>query len=285
MFGKRYDGRLVRTTEPMQRIMPIVMKTRTDSMNMYEDTVDCSGMDAYIKEKAADGIKLTYMHVLIASMVRLLAIRPQLNRFVMGGKIYTRPKIWVSFVVHPTMKDDSAGTTIKLCFEGTESILEIVDKINEAVAKETVIRTEKNATDKLLDTLTNLPSPILFAAVNILMWMDRHNMLPTSVLKASPFHTSIFLTNLKSLGINHIYHHVYEFGTTGLFLAMGKERKVAAVEGNSIVPQKHMGFGLVMDERFCDGLYFARSFRMMKKYLHNPALLEEKLEAKMEDIP
>lgn len=285
MFGKRYDGRLVRTTEPMQRIMPFIMKTRTDSMNMYEDTTDCAGMDAYIKAKAAEGVKLTYMHILIASMVRLLAIRPQLNRFIMGGKIYTRPKIWVSFVVHPTMKDDSAGTTIKLCFEGTESILEIVDKINEAVAKETVIRTEKNATDKLLDTLTKLPSPILFATVNILMWMDRHNMLPTSVLKASPFHTSIFLTNLKSLGINHIYHHVYEFGTTGLFLAMGKERKVASVEGNSIVPQKHMGFGLVMDERFCDGLYFARSFRMMKKFLHNPALLEEKLEAKIEDIP
>lgn len=285
MFGKRYDGRLVRTTEPMQRIMPIVMKTRTDSMNMYEDTVDCAGLDAYIKAKAAEGIKLTYMHILIASMVRLLAIRPQLNRFVMGGKIYTRPKIWVSFVVHPTMKDDSAGTTIKLCFEGTENILEIAEKINEAVAKETVTRTEKNATDKLLDTLTRLPSPILYAAVNILMWMDRHNMLPTAVLKASPFHTSIFLTNLKSLGINHIYHHVYEFGTTGLFLAMGKERKVAAVEGNEIVPQKHMGFGLVMDERFCDGLYFARSFRTMKKYFQNPTLLEERLEAKIEDIP
>ena len=285
MFKKRYDGRLVRTTEPMQRLMPIVMRTRTDSMNMYEDTVDCAGLDAYIKAKAAEGIKLTYMHILIASMVRLLAIRPQLNRFVMGGKIYTRHKIWVSFVVHPTMKDDSAGTTIKLCFEGTESILDIAEKINEAVEKETVIRTEKNATDKLLDTLTKLPSPILYTAVGLLMWMDRHNMLPTSVLKACPFHTSIFLTNLKSLGINHIYHHVYEFGTTGLFLAMGKERKVAAVEGNNIVPQKHMGFGLVMDERFCDGLYFARSFRIMKKYFQNPALLEERLEAKIEDIP
>ncbi len=79
MFGKHYDGRLVRTTEPMQRIMPIVMKTRTDSMNMYEDTVDCTGMDTYIKKKASEGVKFTYMHMLIAAMVRLLAIRPQLN--------------------------------------------------------------------------------------------------------------------------------------------------------------------------------------------------------------
>lgn len=285
MFGKRYDGRLVRTTEPMQRIIPYIMKSRTDSMNMFEDSVDCAGMDTFIKAKAAEGMKLSYMHVLIASMVRMLAIRPQLNRFVMGGKIYTRPKIWVSFVVHPTMKDDSAGTTIKLCFEGTESITEIAEIINQAVERETTKRVEKNATDKLMDRLTRLPSPILSTAVSILMWMDRHNILPKAVLEASPFHTSIFLTNLKSLGINHIYHHVYEFGTTGLFLAMGKERRIPVVDGGELVSQKHMGFGVVTDERFCDGLYFARSFRQLRKYLHHPELLEERLEAKVEDIP
>ena len=40
MFGKRPDGRVIRNLEPMQQIMPYIMKTRTDAMNFYEDTFE-----------------------------------------------------------------------------------------------------------------------------------------------------------------------------------------------------------------------------------------------------
>ncbi len=283
MFGKRPDGRVVKSVEPLQMIMPYIMKTRTDSMNMYEDTFSCAAMDAYIKEKEAQGIKLGYMHILIAAVVRLIALRPQLNRFVMRGKIYTRPKIWVSFVVHPTLHDGSIGTTIKLCFEGTETILEIAEIINNAVEKETTKRVGENGTDKLARVLTCIPGPLISFVVNTLMWMDRHNLLPKFIIDLSPFHTSFFLTNLKSLGINHVYHHVYEFGTTSLFIAMGKEKKIPVIQGNEIMKEKHMGFGLVSDERFCDGLYFALSLRQLRKFMRNPACLETPLEKKIED--
>jgi len=284
MFGKRPDGRIVKNVEPLQMIMPYIMKTRTDSMNMYEDTFACEAMDKYIKEKEAEGIKLGYMHILIAAIVRIIALRPQLNRFIMRGKIYTRPKIWVSFVVHPTLTDGSVGTTIKLCFEGTETILEIADIINKAIEKETTKRAGENGTDKLARVLTRIPGPLISFAVNTLMWMDRHNLLPEAIIKLSPFHTSFFITNLKSLGINHIYHHIYEFGTTSLFFAMGKEKKIPVIQGNDLVHEKHMGFGLVSDERFCDGLYFALSLRQLRKIMRNPACLEKPLEKKVEDV-
>ncbi len=284
MFGNRYDGRLVRTASPIQKITPYIMKTRTDSMNMFEDQVDCAPLDAYIKEKAADGFKLGYMHIMIAAMVRMIALRPQLNRFVLRGRIYTRPKIWVSFVVHRSLRGDEAETTIKLCFDGTETILEIADMINESIERETSKNSNPNATDSLIETIMNLPAPIIRSSVNFLMFLDRHNLLPKSIIEASPFHTTLFITNLKSLGINHIYHHVYEFGTTGLFLAIGKEKKLPAIENSEIVPKKYMGFGLTTDERFCDGLYMARSFRQLRKILRNPSLLEEPLDMKVEDI-
>ena len=54
-------------------------------------------------------------------------------------------------------------------------------------------------------------------------------------------------------------------------------------EGN-IVNEKSMGWGLVTDERFCDGLYFALSLRQLRKFMRNPKLLEEPLEAKVEDV-
>ncbi|MBQ8815792.1 MAG: 2-oxoglutarate dehydrogenase [Lachnospiraceae bacterium] len=284
MFGKRPDGKAIKNIEPLQKIMPYIMKTRTDSMNMYEDTFPCEGMDAYIKEKAAEGIKIGYMHILIAATVRLLALRPQLNRFIMNGKIYARPKIWVSFVVHPTLQDGSVGTTVKLCFEGTESILEIAEKINDVVRKETTKRVGENGTDKLARVLTHIPGPLIRFVVNILMWMDKHSILPRFIIELSPFHTSFFLTNLKSLGIGHVFHHVYEFGTTGLFLAMGKEKMIPVVNGKEITREKHMGFGMVSDERFCDGLYFAMSLRLMRKFMRNPAMLEEPLDKKAEDV-
>ena len=284
MFGKRPDGRVIRNLEPMQKIMPYIMKTRCDSMNMYEDTFNCRPMDQYIKAKAEEGIKLSYMHIIIAAVVRLIALRPQLNRFVMNGRIYARPKIWVSFVVHPTLQDGSTGTTIKLCFEGTETILEVAEKVNAAIEKETTKRVEENGTDKLMRTLMNrIPGPLIKFVINTLMWMDKHSIMPKKVVELSPFHTSFFITNLKSLGINHIYHHTYNFGTTGLFFAMGKEKRVPVIVGNETVIQKHMGYGLVSDERFCDGLYFALSLRQLRKFMNNPAILETPLEKKMED--
>ena len=182
------------------------------------------------------------------------------------------------------MHEDSEGTTIKLCFEGTETILEIAEIINEAVAKETTQRTGENGTDKLARVLTMIPSPILTIVVNTLMWMDRHNMLPKAIIELSPFHTSFFVTNLKSLGINHVHHHTYEFGTTGLFFAMGKEKTIPVVHKDEIVKEKHMGYSLVSDERFCDGLYFAMALRELRKLMRNPAVLETPLEKKIEDV-
>lgn len=285
MFGKRPDGRVIRNLEPMQQIMPYIMKTRVDSMNMYEDTFECGPIDDYIKEKAAEGLQLTYMHVIIAAIVRLIALRPQLNRFIMNGRIYARPKIWVSFVVHPTLRDGSTGTTIKLCFEGTETIQEVAEIVTAAVQKETTKRVGENGTDKLLRVLMKgIPGPFIKFVVNTLMWMDKHNILPKSIVELSPFHTSIFITNLKSLGINHVFHHVYNFGTTGLFFAMGKEKNIPASQRGEIATEKHMGFGLVSDERFCDGLYFALSLRQLRKIMKNPSVLETPLEARVEDI-
>lgn len=285
MLYKRPDGKAIKSVEPLQKIMPYIMKTRTDSMNMYEDTFPCAAMDEFIAKKEAEGIKMSYMHILIAATVRLFALRPQLNRFIMNGRIYARPKIWVSFVVHPTLADGSVGTTVKLCFEGTETIDEIAEKINEVIRKETVNRKGENGTDKLARVLTHIPGPVIRFVVNFLMWMDRHNLLPKKIIELSPFHTSFFLTNLKSLGISHVFHHVYEFGTTGIFLAMGKEKLVPAVNNKGeMIQEKRMGFGMVSDERFCDGLYFALSLRQLRKFMQNPAVLEKPLEKKESDI-
>lgn len=284
MFGKRPDGRKLKTVDPMQLITGVLMKKRYDSMNMFEDTFNCDAWDKYIKEKAAEGIKLGYMHIFIAGIVRMMALRPRLNRFVMNGKIYARPKVWVSFTIHPELSIDCPDTTIKLCFEGTETILEIAQAINDAIRKETVLRKEENDTDKMVRFFTAIPSFILNIIASVLMWMDRHNILPKAIIDFSPFHTSFYITNLKSLGINHVYHHTCDFGTNGLFFAMGKEKEVPVAKKGEVFVEKRMGFSLVADERFCDGLYFALALRELRKLMQDPATMEIPLEKKVEDM-
>ena len=167
----------------------------------------------------------------------------------------------------------------------TADIVLAADIINAAIEKETTKRVEENGIDKLLRFLMNvIPGPFIKFVINTLMWMDKHSIMPKKVVELSPFHTSFFITNLKSLGINHVFHHTYNFGTTGLFFAMGKEKKIPVIKCDKIAYEKHMGWGLVSDERFCDGLYFAMSLRQMRKIMRNPVVLETRREKKNEDV-
>lgn len=104
MFGKRPDGRAIRNLDPMQKIMPYVMKTRTDSMNMYEDTFPCDVWDTYIKEKEMQGIKMGYMHILIVALVRLLALRPPSSFVLKEQKIHSRFKPVPHIHIHYQLK-------------------------------------------------------------------------------------------------------------------------------------------------------------------------------------
>ena len=115
--------------------------------------------------------------------------------------------------------------------------------------------------------------------------LDKFGLLPKAIIDASPFHTSLVISNLASIRTNHIYHHVYEFGTTGIIITMGNSREVAKSKGGEIIHEKCMPLGIVMDERICSGSYYAMAFRAMKKYLKDPSLLEQRPENLNIEVP
>ena len=287
MLFTRSDGRLVRTMPGMQKISSYIMRSRAASINYFQYKLDTSGIDQYITDHEVDDRRtMSAMHIIIAAMVRTIAQRPQLNRFIMHNRVYARNQIVISFVVHRSLRIEDGGTTVKIAFNGTESLQQIVDAVNEAVARETAGMDVKNSTDRLVDWFMNFPAWILRPLIAFVMKLDDYNLLPQAVLDASPFHVTLFLTNLKSIGIDSVYHHQYEFGTNGLFLSMGKEQPTAVANANGTVSVKRMmNLNLSLDERFCDGLYFAKSFKLLTKYLREPSLLEEPLDAIVEDMP
>lgn len=277
MFGKRADGKVVKTNDPIFMIIPHIMKKRSDSQVFYTEELPIAPLDEYIAKKEAEGIKMSYMSIIYAAMVRIISQKPSLNRFVVNGKVYARNSIAVSLAIKKGLSEDAEETNLKLHFSGSENIFEVKDRLERAIIdnKDTEA---KNNTDNFVRALAYIPNWIIKLVINFLMFLDRHELLPKAIIELSPFHTSAYLTNVGSLGIDAIYHHLYDFGTTGMFLAMGKKRKSYIFEEDSIKETKALSIRWVLDERICDGYYYASAVKLFNKYMKKPELLEENIE-------
>lgn len=284
MFGRRNDGKRIKTIDPYFKMVPHIMKRRYDAQVFFLHPARCEALDEFILAEREKGNSFNYMDIVIASVVRLLALRPQLNRFVMNGRLYKRNSIQISFTIKKVLKDDAPDTTIKLEFTGHENIYQVKEKIDSEIAANIGID-KSNETDKTAKVLAKMPNFLLKFAMSIVRFLDRHGMIPKSLIKASPFHTSCFVTNLKSIKLDYVYHHLYDFGTTSIFLSMGKEKMVpVADKDNTISVGKVMNLGIVTDERICDGLYYGNSLRLFQKIISNPQTLLENLDTVNKDI-
>ncbi len=283
MFGRRSDGKKIKGLNPIQKIMPHLLCARHDSQNLFKYPVRCEKIDKFIEDEKALDVNINYMHIVVASVVRLIALRPQVNRFVMNGRVFRRNKIYVSFVVKKSLRDEAPETTVKLELTGKEDLYEIKEYMDNEINKNNHLKA-KNSTDKVARLFTIVPNTLIKFIVWIIKKLDKHGMLSKKIIKASPFHTSVFITNLKSIKTDYIYHHLYDFGTTGLFISMGKEQMMPVVDNNELAIGKVMQLGIVTDERFCDGFYFANTLRLWKRIMDNPQVLKEKLNDIVHDI-
>ena len=281
MFGHRSDGKKIKKLTPIFKIMPCVMLDRADSQVYFKQDIALKHLDEYIDRKAEEGIRLSYMNIIYAAIVRIIGERPRLNRFAMNGALYQRNKIYVSLVIKKSLTDDGVETPLKLKFNGDENIFEIKEKLDATIEKNKDVEAA-NKTDKLVSILSAIPSGLIRAIVKFLMFLDKHGVMPKKIIEASPFHTSVFLTNVGSLGIDSIYHHIYNFGTTSMFFSMGKKKKSYIYEDEEFKEEKCITLAFVGDERICDGYYYASSFKLLSKYLKKPELLEENGEVEKE---
>jgi hypothetical protein len=181
------------------------------------------------------------------------------------------------------MSPDAPDTTVKLEFTGHETIAEVKDKINAVIEANSHMEAD-NGTDKIARLITFTPNVVIAFLIGLIKFLDKHSLLPKAIIDVSPFHTTAFITNMKSIKGPSIYHHVYDFGNTGMFFSMGKEAMVPVVSGKEVVPGKRLPFKIVTDERFCDGFYFASALRVLRKYYTHPEVLKEPLEELAEDV-
>lgn len=283
-MANRRDGRLLRTIRPFSLLVPYIMTKRGEAQVFARQEIITDTIDTYLRQKREENVRLSYLHLFIAIYVRVIAQRPRLNRFVMNSRLYARKGIHVSLAVKPSLHDEAEETTVKFSFTGKESLFEIVDQINETIGNLHDTAAKESDLDLVIDKIMRMPGPFRKLLVEFLKFLDRHNLMPADIVDASPFHASLFFSYLKSIKTDYVYHHLYDFGTTGLFVALGSVReKPVAVDGE-IVIKKCCTVGYTVDERICDGLYLSNSFKLVRQYLEEPHLLEEGLAEIVEDI-
>ncbi len=280
MFGNRKDGTKVKTMDPLIKIVPHIMCTRNDSQNQYLIETRVEVLDEFIERERQKGVSFSYFNIIIAALVRVFKERPELNRFIMNGRTYQRDYITVSVTVKKVLKDDGAETTVKIPFKGSENIYEVKKIMDDVILEAQKPEVTSRGIDVALKFFNSLPNWFLKMSIGFLKWCDKMGYLPASIVGKygfSPFHTSIFITNLKSIKLDYLYHHLYNFGTTGLFISIGKEKLQPVVneETGEIEVGKVLKMGFVSDERFVDGLYYANTLKVLRKYLSNPDLLLE----------
>ena len=90
---------------------------------------------------------------------------------------------------------------------------------------------------------------------------------------------------MGSLGIPAIYHHLYDFGTLPVFISYGNVFTADAIKRDGTRERHHfITIKVVTDERICDGYYYASAFKLLRRYIENPEVLETPPEVVYEDV-
>ena len=267
----RPDGKRVKNEDPMYYLIPYFLTKRYDAMNMITLDIPELPMRTYMNAKRREGKNISHLALMLTAYLHTLKKYPALNRFVVGRKIYEHNDISVSMVVLKPGTD--LDTMSKIYLDPSDDVFDVQAKITGYIDQNRQLG-EANSLDKAMNILVRM-NFLLSLAIGLIRVLDRLGLLPKFLIKVSPFHASLLISNLASIRTNHIYHHVYQFGTTSASITMGNMREVPRRSKDGIVFERCMPLGIVMDERIANGHYLAQAFAQMKNYLAHPELMEK----------
>ena len=274
-FGDRKDGYWLRDLDALHAFTPYLMPNRTENEAFIQEQIDLTNILAYLEKKNAQQpeYKYTIFHIITAALAKTLTLRPRMNRFVKGNRMYERNELTFAFVVKKQFADEAHEALAFLSFDENCTVDSVHDKIMNEIYS---CRSEKldNSTASM-DVLTKLPRFVLRFIIGILNLLDYYGKVPNSLIKADPNYASVFMSNLGSIGLKAGYHHLNNWGTNSIFVTIGEKamRPVYDAQGNAEI-RPVLELGLTLDEGIADGYYYAKTVKLVKHLLQNPELLE-----------
>lgn len=284
-MNDRREGRQLYSLPAYNRITPFLLRRRSDATCFLSDSVEVSGVEKWLREKRAAGwANLGFLHLIVAAYVRTVSMRPGINRFVAGRRIYARRDIEVVLPVKRSASVTATETSVKVSFAPTDTVFDVYRKLT-AATDEVRADISLSAPEKLANSLMRFPRGLLRIAMSFFRLMDYFDWLPRTWLDASPFHASVTMLDLGSLGVPPADPHLADFGTVPCGISFGARRKVHESDGTASGVERHyVDLRIACDERVADSYYFASALKCLKYFLRNPGLLELAPEAVEEDV-
>ncbi|MBQ7171396.1 MAG: 2-oxo acid dehydrogenase subunit E2 [Clostridia bacterium] len=274
-WGDRKDGRLLRDTDSMHLIIPMLFPDRCNNEAFISETIDLTNLNAWLAahNPTEDGFPYKLFHVIVSAVLKTVIHRPLMNRFIANKNLYERNWVSASFTVKKEFADDGGEALAILYADGEDTIGTVREKIRDQVRScrgDTV-----DASTGVMDALQKLPRFLVKAIVAFMRMLDRHGKVPQSMIDSDPYYASVLLSNLGSIKLKAGYHHLANWGTTSCFCVIGEKKMRPVFDENGNAEMRDtVTLGLTVDERIADGYYFSKSVRLLKKLLENPELLE-----------
>jgi hypothetical protein len=284
-WGDRPDGRRIRTEPPMNQVSPYIMTHRNDANNLFSESVEITELERYVRRKRREGLTGFGMsHVIMAAYVRTVAKYPALNRFIAGQRIYSRGEdIALCMTVKKEMTQEAPDSLVKVHLHPADTAEDVYRKFTAKV-EEAKDEMENTSADSTVNAFMMIPGLFLKFTVWLLKTLDYFGLVPRFLLEVSPFHGSVYFTSMGSLGIKPVYHHLYDFGTVPSFCAFGRKRRAEEIKDGEIVERKYVDLKFNLDERICDGFYYAGVIKYFLRLLAHPDVLDKAPEAIEQDI-
>lgn len=275
-FGDRKDARLLRELDSLHFITGIIYPNRCDNEAYISEHVDLGPINEYIarkNEEAAD-FPYTFFHLVMTALVKTITLRPKLNRFIANSNFYQRNEVSASFIVKKKFDDRSEEGLAFLHVKPEDTLESIHEELRRQI---TDVRTDHaTSTDDSMDLFNKMPRWLGKFLVHIIMWLDKHGWVPTPLIAADPYYSSVVISNLGSIKLRCGYHHLTNWGTCSLFCVIGEKRKVNELnDDGSVIQREILDLGLTIDERLADGYYYSKSIRLLKHLLAHPEELEK----------
>lgn len=278
-FGDRRDGTRVKTGG-FEKFFYYLKPKRSESEVHILREIDLTELVKYYSELKKDNESITYFHLFSTAIAKIIYNKPLLNRFVMNGNYYDRNEVTLSFVAKTSFTDDAQELLNVIRVSEDDNLDKVSKKILGDVKK---IRSNKTSEiDDFVGLFNKLPKFIIRFIVWIAKILDNHDLLPYSLTKDSIFHSTVLLSNLGSIHCGGIYHNLTNFGTNSVVVTIGEIKEDVRVINSKIEKRHVCEFGITLDERIADGVYFAKCVNLFEYILNNPSLLEGRVDDKID---
>ena len=275
----RRDAYYLRDADSMHVIMPYVMPNRCANEALLSQDFDITEIDRYVKARNEENpsFKYTWFHIICAALVKTIILRPKLNYFISGYRLYERKGIEVAFTVKRKFEDNSEEALARFIVDrdGGNLIEQVHSFVESFVTKVRKHNRTEGITNKF-NFYQALPRPFFRFFVWILRRMEYHGIYPESLKKDDPCYSTVYVTNLGSIKMSADYHHVFEWGTNSFFVVMNEMKTIPFYNEDGTFEMKpSIRLCFTIDERIADGFYFAKSIKYFNYLLQHPELLEQ----------